>query len=71
MITAELVARINELAQKQRAGLLTDAEKLEQTVLRQKYVAGIREQVRSQLEAAGIKPKGHTPGCDCGCTHRH
>lgn len=51
MITDEMIARINELAAKQKtAEGLTDEEKAEQKVLRQEYLKAIRENVKSQLE---------------------
>ena len=36
-MTPEKIARINELAKKQKAGTLTDAEKEEQAALRLEY----------------------------------
>ena len=69
MITAELVARINELAKKQRSGTLTEEEKVEQGALRRIYIDGIKSQVKSQLDAA--KEASHAHGCSCGCQHKH
>ena len=43
------IARINELARKSKAEGLTEAEKKEQQLLRQQYVASIRGSIRSQL----------------------
>ncbi len=42
--------RINELAKKQRAGLLTEEEKEEQAALRKEYVESYRRSLVSQLE---------------------
>lgn len=51
MITDEMIARINELAAKQKTDEgLTDEEKAEQKELRQQYLKAIRENVKSQLE---------------------
>lgn len=51
MITDEMIARINELAAKQKTDEgLTDKEKAEQKELRQQYLKAIRENVKSQLE---------------------
>ena len=51
MITDEMIARINELAAKQKTDEgLTDEEEAEQKELRQQYLKAIRENVKSQLE---------------------
>lgn len=42
--------RINELAKKQRAGLLTEEEKEEQAALRREYVESYKRSLVSQLE---------------------
>lgn len=68
MITPELIARINELAAKQREGTLNGAEKEEQTKLRQIYIDCVKAQVRAQLDT--VKP-AHSDTCDCGCHHNH
>lgn len=47
--------RINELAKKQREGRLTDAEKLEQQLLRQEYVAEFRASLRGTLDNTYIQ----------------
>lgn len=72
MVTKELIARINELSQKQKQTGLSDAEKQEQTLLRRQYLDGIKTQVRGQLDAA-IAPKKPAGQCSCGChgDHRH
>ena len=43
--------RINELARKKKAEGLTEAEKDEQYVLRQEFLAEIRADVRASLES--------------------
>ena len=69
MITPELIARINELAQKQRCEPLTVAEKEEQTTLRRMYIDSIKAQVKASLDAAKCTDHPHTDGC--GCQHEH
>ena len=54
MITKELIARINELARKQRTTGLTAAEKEEQQRLRAAYLADIRAQVKCMLDRVEI-----------------
>lgn len=49
MITPELIARINYLANKKKDIGLSEAEIKEQKELRQIYLQGIRGQVRDQL----------------------
>jgi uncharacterized protein YnzC (UPF0291/DUF896 family) len=53
----QLIARINELSQKQRTEGLEEWEKAEQEALRQEYLAYIRKQVLQTLEQAGIPKK--------------
>ena len=43
------IARINELYHKSKAEGLTEAEKKEQTLLRQEYIASVRGNLRAQL----------------------
>jgi uncharacterized protein YnzC (UPF0291/DUF896 family) len=50
MITPEIIAKINEFAAKQKAGTLTEEEKIEQARLRRLYIDNIKDQVRSHLE---------------------
>lgn len=69
MITAEIIARINELAKKQRAGALSATEKDEQARLRRLYIDNIKEQVKTVLDAS-IEHQ-HDEDCDCGCHHEH
>lgn len=68
MITPEIVARINELARKQRLEGLSAAEQDEQAALRKIYVEGIKKQVKQQLDMA--KEHSHEHSCDCGCHHK-
>lgn len=70
MITAELLERINELARKKKNEGLTPNELAEQKRLYKIYLASIRDQVTTQLDVAGIKPKGHDCHDGC-CTHHH
>lgn len=69
MITPEIIARINELARKQKDGTLTPAEKDEQAKLRRLYIDHIKGQVKAALDDA-VKP-AHAEGCGCGCHHKH
>lgn len=50
MITSELIARINELAQKKRTVGLTEEETAEQQKLRRQYLDSIRDQVKGMLD---------------------
>lgn len=43
------IARINELYHKSKAEGLTEAEKKEQALLRQEYIASVRGNLRAQL----------------------
>lgn len=49
-ITAEMIARINELAAKKKAEGLNEEELAEQKALYKEYLAAIRGQVRANLE---------------------
>lgn len=49
------IARINELAKKAKQGTLTDAEKQEQTVLRQEFIAEYRANLKDQLDHTKIQ----------------
>lgn len=55
MVTEKEIARINELAKKQKEGKLTAEEKEEQQALRQKYLRSIRENMRSSLDQMKIQ----------------
>ena len=46
----EKIARINELARKSKAEGLTEAEKNEQTILRQEFIANFRRNIKAQLD---------------------
>ena len=55
MITKELINRINALSRKQRCPEgLTEEEKQEQARLRQEYLAGFRENMKSVLDRIEI-----------------
>ena len=69
MINPEMIARINELSQKQRSIGLTEAEKVEQAALRRQYIDNIKTQIRSQIETATATSK-HDESCSCGCRSR-
>jgi len=72
MITRELIERINFLARKERQEGLTGAEKMEQGILRRRYLQAIRAQVIQTLETAGYQRKErHHPECGCGHCHPH
>ena len=49
-MTEEKIARINELARKSKAEGLTEAEKKEQQLLRQEFIADVRKNLKSQLD---------------------
>ena len=51
------IARINELYRKSKAEGLTDTEKMEQKILRQKYLDSVRRNLRSQLNQIDIEEK--------------
>ena len=55
MVTEKEIARINELAKKQKEATLTAEEKEEQQALRQKYLRSIRENMRSSLDQMKIQ----------------
>lgn len=55
MVTEKEIARINELAKKQKEGTLTAEEKEEQQALRHKYLRSIRENMRSSLDQMKIQ----------------
>ena len=52
--------RINELARKAKAEGLTEAEKQEQAVLRQKYIEVVRRNLRGQLNNIDVVEKDGT-----------
>ena len=49
------IERINELYRKSKAEGLTDAQKKEQQLLRQEYIAAIRKNLRGQLNNISIR----------------
>lgn len=51
----EKIARINELAHKSKAEGLTEAEKKEQQLLRQEFLAAVRGNLKSQLDNIDIR----------------
>ncbi|MCI5858132.1 MAG: DUF896 domain-containing protein [Agathobacter sp.] len=53
-MTEEKIKRINELYHKAKAEGLTDVEKMEQSILRQEYIASVRNNLRSQLNAIDV-----------------
>ncbi len=68
-ITPEMVTRINELAKKQKAGELTEAERAEQAGLRRLYIDNIKGQVKIHLDAE--QEHINSPDCSCGCHDKH
>ncbi|WP_346356251.1 DUF896 domain-containing protein [Azotosporobacter soli] len=69
-MTPEQIARINELARKQKNAPLTEEELIEQAELRRAYLAAVKANMKAQLDA--IKPMPtHTKNCTCGCHHKH
>ena len=50
MVDDAKIARINELARKSKAEGLTEAEKKEQQLLRQEFLAAVRVNLKSQLD---------------------
>lgn len=50
MMNQEKIDRINVLARKSKAEGLTEAEKKEQAVLRQEFIAAVRKNLRGQLD---------------------
>ncbi len=58
-MTPEKIARINDLAKKQKAGTLTDAEKEEQAALRLEYRQSVVGNLRQQLNNVEfVEPDG-------------
>ena len=49
------IARINELAHKSKAEGLTEADKKEQQLLRQEFLANVRSNLKSQLDNIDIQ----------------
>ncbi|MEN6413256.1 MAG: DUF896 domain-containing protein [Veillonellales bacterium] len=63
MITPEIIARINALAKKQREGILSDSEKIDQAQLRRLFIDNIKAQVKSYIDTA--EPNASSPECTC------
>ncbi len=58
-MTEDKIARINELARRAKAEGLTEAEKQEQALLRQEYIASVRRNLRAQLDSIDmVAPDG-------------
>ena len=55
MVTEKEIARINELAKKQKEGTLTVEEKQAQQALRQEDLRALRENMRSALDQMKIQ----------------
>jgi uncharacterized protein YnzC (UPF0291/DUF896 family) len=63
MISKEEIARINELARKQKSVGLTEQEAEEQKCLRRKYIDAIKASLRSHLENIEfVDGDGPSPG---------
>ena len=59
VVTAEKIARINELYRKSKAEGLTEEEQKEQDLLRKEYVANVRMNLRGQLNSIDlVNPDG-------------
>lgn len=59
-MTKEEVARINELARKQREGGLNKLEQAEQAALRNQYISEFRENMRQTLESIRVEQEDGT-----------
>lgn len=55
MVDDAKIAKINELARKSKAEGLTEAEKKEQQLLRQEFLAAVRANLKSQLDNIDIQ----------------
>ncbi|KRK65682.1 hypothetical protein FC72_GL000126 [Companilactobacillus tucceti DSM 20183] len=53
----ELIAKINELAHKAKAGTITHEEEKQQAALREKYLENFRASFRSQIEMMKVYNK--------------
>jgi len=51
------IERINELARKKKNGGLTQEETAEQAALREEYLAGYRENLRTMLDSIVVQEK--------------
>ncbi|KIN30341.1 DUF896 domain-containing protein [Bacillus subtilis subsp. subtilis] len=60
MISNAKIARINELAAKAKADVITEEEKAEQQKLRQEYLKGFRSSMKNTLKSVKIiDPEGN------------
>lgn len=59
-MTDEKINRINELARKAKAEGLTTAEREEQALLRQEFVANVRANLKAQLNNISIENEDGT-----------
>ncbi|MGM7637349.1 DUF896 domain-containing protein [Bacillus sp. Hm123] len=60
MLSAEKIARINELSKKSKAQGLTDDEKQEQMNLRQEYLKAFRSSMKNTVETVRVfDPEGN------------
>lgn len=71
MVSDEMLQRINHLSRKKKTHGLSPEETAEQKELYKVYLEFIRNQVTSQLDTAGYKPKGHHQCHDGCCEHHH
>jgi len=69
MVTPEIIARINELGRKQKAGQLTTEEGTEQAMLRRLYIDAVKSQVKVHFDAQKEHTNSHN--CKCGCHDKH
>ncbi len=54
MLSKEKIARINELSKKAKAGMLTEEEAKERTILRKEYLDSFRSSFRNTIENVQI-----------------
>lgn len=59
-MTDEKIQRINELARKSKAEGLTAAEREEQALLRQEFLANVRANLKAQLDNISIENEDGT-----------
>lgn len=60
MLSKEKLARINELSRRARAGILTEAEAKERTLLRKEYLDTFRATMRNNIENIKVvDPEGN------------
>ena len=55
MMNDSKISRINELYKKSKSEGLTEAEREEQAILRQEFVASVRKNLKSQLDNIDIQ----------------